>query len=668
MNKATSVREGELLWTPSPSFAAQSRMNLFVQWLATERNRTLPDYDALWRWSVSDLEGFWAAVWDYFGVLSTTPYRKVVDRHTMPGARWFEGSLVNYSEHLLRHENSAGSGEIAIRSISELRSLADMNWQTLGSAVRKLATRMRALGIEPGDRVVSYLPNIPEAAIALMATTAIGAVWASAAPEFGVHTVIDRFAQIAPKLLFAADGYGFAGRNFERRREVDQIVEGLPSLSFVVWLGYLDADAVPPRVAHVVTWREALAGLEVSRAEFLYTRVPFDHPLWIVFSSGTTGLPKAIVHTHTGILVEHLKLAALHLNLGVGKVMFFHTTTGWMMWNLVIASLLVGATAVLYDGSPVYPDAGALWALAERAGVTHMGASPAFVQLTERAGIEPGERYDLRRLEMITVSGSPCMPETFAWIYRHVKSDVWVASQSGGTELCSGFVGASPTLAVYAGEIQARMLGMDVESWNDLGEPRINEVGELVVRQAFPSMPLYFWNDPAGKRYQESYFEGFPGVWRHGDFLKINSRGGCYVYGRSDSTLNRDGVRMGTAEIYRVVEQIESVRDSVIVCCERSDGSFFMPLFVCLKPGVTLDETLRKEINARLRKDCSPRHVPDRIEQIAMVPYTLTHKKMEIPIRKILMGVPEERAANRDAMSNPEALQYFVDYAQGRQA
>ena len=663
MSEAHTVREGELLWTPSAAFVADSNLSRFRAWLATERGRALGDYQALWHWSVTDIEGFWASIWDYFAVLSSTPYRQVLDRRIMPGARWFEGSSLNYAEHLLRHEATAAPGEVAFKHTSELRPLAELSWQALGAAVRRLAVRLRALGVEPGDRVVAYLPNVPEAAIAMMATTAIGAVWSSAAPEFGVRTVIDRFRQIAPKLIFAADGYRFGGRDFDRRAQVAEIIAALPTLKSVVWLGYLDPASRAPQGPGVVGWEQALAGPAVPREEFRYTQVGFDHPLWVVFSSGTTGLPKPIVHSHVGVLVEHLKLVSFHLNLRPGKVMFFHSTTGWMMWNIVIASLLAGSTAVLYDGNPVHPDPGFLWQLAERAAVTHMGASPTFVQLMEKAGLKPGQRYDLSRVEMITVSGSPCTPETFAWAYRDVKSDLWVASQSGGTEICSGFVGASPTLPVYAGEIQARMLGMDVEAWSDDGTPLVDRVGELVVKSPFPSMPVRFWNDTDDKRYRESYFEGFPGVWRHGDFLKINARGGCYVYGRSDSTLNRHGVRIGTAEVYRAVEQVDGVADSLIVCCERPDGSFFMPLFVRLQPGLVLDEALKNRINSRLRTDCSPRHLPDRIDQVEAVPYTLTGKKMEVPVRKILMGVPVERAASRDSMMNPDSLGFFVDYA-----
>ncbi|WP_281783895.1 acetoacetate--CoA ligase [Sinimarinibacterium flocculans] len=658
--------EGELLWTPRPEFAEASNVARFQRWLRRERGLDLPDYDALWRWSVNEIEAFWGAVWDYFDVQSSTPYHAVLSERRMRGAKWFEGSQLNYAEHLLRHEAEAPE-RIALHHLSELRPLARMSVAELGGQVRRLATALRELGIGPGDRVVSYLPNIAETAVAMMATMAVGAVWSSAAPEFGVQTVVDRFAQIEPKLLFAADGYRFGGKDFSRTAEVRRIAEALPSLQTVVWLPYLDAGAVAP-VAQARSWASLLDRPAVAREAFRYERVPYDHPLWVLFSSGTTGLPKAIVHSHVGALLEHLKLTHFHFGLGPESAMFFYSTTGWVMWNLVLSSLLTGGAAVLYDGSPAHPQPDLLWKLAADTGTTFFGASPTFIQMMEKAGLRPGERFDLSKLDAIMVGGSPSTPETFAWLYDCVKRDLWVTSQSGGTEIASGFVGASPTLPVYAGEIQRRMLGMDVHAWSDDGEELVDEVGELVVTRPFPSAPLYFWNDADGRRYREAYFDVFHGpdgedVWRHGDFIKINARGGCYIYGRSDSTLNRYGVRIGTAEIYRAVEQIEGIADSLIVCCEQPGGRFYMPLFVRLKDGAVLDETMSRAINARLRQDCSPRHVPDEILVVPQIPYTLTGKKMEVPVRKLLMGWPLEKAASRDAMMNPAAIEPFVALA-----
>ena len=659
------LQEGDWLWTPRPEFAQNAQITHYMGWLARNRGKRFEDYNALWQWSVTDTAGFWGSIWDYFEILSDTQPDQVLDRPEMQGSQWFVGSKVNYAEHLLRYEASAAPGETVFHHSSELRPLATMSWHELGRQVRIVATQLRTLGVEPGDRVVSYMPNVPETAVAMMASTAIGAVWSSAAPEFGVQTVIDRFAQIEPKVLFAADGYRFGGKDFKREGEVRRIVASLPSLERVIWLDYLQPEAPLPDLPNVLSWRRLLQHRDVPREQFRFERVGHDHPLWVVFSSGTTGLPKAIVHSHVGVLVEHMKLMHFHINLRPGSTMFFYSTTGWMMWNILLAALFAGSAAVLYDGNPAHPGPEFLWQLAADTGTTSFGASPTFVQMMEKAGLRPGETYDLSRLEAIVVAGAPSTPETFDWFYRCVKSDLWVTSQSGGTELCSGFVGAAPLLPVYAGEIQTRLLGMDVHAWRDDGTPSApGEVGELVVLTPFPSMPIFFWNDEDGSRYHDAYFNVFPGVWRHGDFIKINDRGGCYIYGRSDSTLNRFGVRIGTAEIYRAVEQMPEIADSLIVCCELPGGHFFMPLFIKLKPGFTLDAGLRERINQRLRSDCSPRHVPDRVYAIDQVPYTLTGKKMEIPVRKILTGMPLAKAASRDAMMNPDAIDYFVRFAQ----
>lgn len=647
---------------PSPEFAQSSHLARYMGWLQDERQLSFSNYEALWRWSVNDLEAFWGSIWDYFQVECDSRYSSVCSSRAMPGTRWFEGSRLNYAEHLLRYEARLPGDQAVFHHSSEIRAPAVMSWSELGRQVRILATRLRELGVQPGDCVVSYMPNIPETAVAMIATTAIGAVWSSAAPEFGVRTVVDRFAQIEPKVLFAADGYRFGGKDFSREGEVRELVRELPTLQHVVWLPYLRPDASAPLESAWLGWADLMNYPGVSREAFRFERVPYDHPLWVVFSSGTTGQPKAIVHSHAGMLLEHLKLMHLHLNLKPESVMLFYSTTGWMMWNVLIGALLAGSAAVLYDGSPMYPGQDRLWRLAADTGATSFGASPMFVQLMEKAGLRPGELFDLNRLESVILSGAPSPPETFGWFYRNVKRDLWVTSQSGGTELCSAFVGAAPTQPVHAGEIQVRMLGMDVHAWSEDGREVIDEIGELVVTSPFPSMPLRFWNDADGARYREAYFERFPGVWRHGDFIKINQRGGCYIYGRSDSTLNRFGVRIGTAEIYRVVEQLPEIADSLIVCCEPPGEPAVMPLFVKLKPGHELDDELRRRIQAQLREDCSPRHVPDRIHAVAAIPYTLTGKKMEVPVQRILLGWPIEKVASRDAMMNPDALQSFENF------
>lgn len=658
------VAEGQLLWTPTPQFRESSNIARFQHWLRAHRHVDTDDYSSLWEWSVNDPEAFWRAVWDYFEVRYDGSFERARDRASMHGVRWFDGAKVNYIEHLLRHAEIAAPGETALHHACESRPLARMDWQELRQSVHTLARHLRALGVRPGDRVVSYMPNVPETAIAMMATCAIGAVWSSAAIEFGSRTVIDRFQQIAPKVLFAADGYRYAGRDIPRHVEVSEILQGLPTVEHVVWLAYLDLGTpLPETSVPIVEWQSITVDGVHSDEVLRFERVSCDHPLWIVFSSGTTGLPKPIVHGHVGMLIEHLKVMHFHLNLRPGSTMFFYSTTGWMMWNLLLAALLTGASAVLYDGSPSHPAPDYLWRLAADVGATSFGASPTYVQAMERAGLEPGRTFDLSRLESIVVSGAPSTPETFDWLYRNVKQDLWVTSQSGGTEICSGFVGATPTLSVYAGEIQARMLGMDVHVWDDAGREIVDEIGELVVTRPFPSMPLRFWNDANDARYRAAYFERYPGVWQHGDYMKINGRGGCYIYGRSDATLNRKGVRIGSAEIYRTLEHCPEILDSLVVGCDLPGGRYFMPLFLKLKPGQTLDERLQSRIADRLRTECSPRHVPDRMYAVPSIPYTLTGKKMEVPVRRILMGVQTEKAASRDATQNADALDWFERFA-----
>ena len=663
------LQEGDRLWQPSPEFAANNNLSRYLRWLDAEQGRRFDDYHALWDWSVSDLPGFWASLWDYFQVESIAPYTTVLEQPDGPGVgpgiRWFPGARLNYAQHILRHEADAAPGKVALHHLSELRALDTMDWQTLGRQVRILATQLRAMGVGVGDRVVSVMPNIPETAIAMLATAAVGAIWSSAAPEFGVRTIIDRFSQIEPKVLFAADGYRFGGQDFDRRPQLAKLIAALPSLGDVVWLPYLDTGAPAPTGA--IPWAELMDHPPVPREAFDYAQVASDHPLWILFSSGTTGLPKAIVAGHGGTLLEHLKLMHFHLNITPDATMFFYSTTGWVMWNILLAALIAGGAAVLYDGNPAHPQPDFLWKLAADTGATSFGASPTFVQMMEKAGLEPGKTHDLSALESIVVSGAPSTPETFDWFYRCVKSDLWVTSQSGGTEIVSGFVGAAPTLPVHAGEIQCRMLGMDVHAWDEDGLPvPTGTVGELVVTSPFPSMPVRFWNDDGDQRYFDAYFDTYPGVWRHGDFIKLTERGGCYIYGRSDSTLNRFGVRIGTAEIYRVVEQVEGVADSLIVCCELPGGAYDMPLFVQMKEGATLSDAVVTQINTRLREDCSPRHVPDSIHAVAAIPYTLTGKKMEVPVRKLLLGTPLASAASRDAMANPEAIDAFAALAASR--
>lgn len=660
------VNEGDLLWTPSAEFMQASQMARYMAWLASRRGRPFEHYEALRQWSVAEPDAFWASIWQWCEVRHDGCADRVTDGAPMPHTRWFPDAQLNYAEHVLRHAAQADAAHPAFHHLTEDQALQVLSLRDLAAQVRRAAGWLRAQGVRPGDRVVAYLPNVPACAVAMLAATSIGAVWSSAAIEFGARTVIDRYAQIEPTVLLVADGYRFGGKEIDRQAEVAEIVQALPSLTALVWVPQLRDEPCVETAVPQYRYQAWLDAPDPGQAAFRYERVGSEHPLWIVFSSGTTGLPKAIVHSHVGVLVEHLKLMTLHLDLGPGAVMFFYSTTGWMMWNLLVASLMTGASAVLYDGSPMHGGPECLWRIAEATGASCFGASPTFVQMMEKAGLEPGRAFDLSRLRSIVLSGAPSTPESFEWFYRSVKRELWVTSQSGGTELCSALVGAAPLLPVHAGEIQTRMLGMAVQVWDDAGRPVCDEVGELVVTQPCPSMPVRFWNDAGDARYSESYFEHFPGVWRHGDFMKLNARGGCYIYGRSDSTLNRHGVRIGSAEIYRVVEEMDEVADSLVVCCERPGGHFFMPMFLRLRDGVRLDDALRRRIAERLRSLCSPRHVPDDMLAVAQIPYTLTGKKMEVPVRKILMGWPVERAASRGAMADPSALDAYVEFARTR--
>jgi acetoacetyl-CoA synthetase len=651
-----STTAAEKLWDPPASLVERARMTEFIAWLRTERGLELDGYDDLWRWSVDDLDGFWSAIWEFFDVEADGDPAPVLGSTEMPGAEWFPGASLNYAEHLFAGKEDS---ETAILHASELRDLEEMTWGELRGQVAAVAAGLRGLGVERGDRVVAYLPNIPEAIVAFLATASIGAVWSSCSPDFGPASVIDRFAQIEPKVLFAVDGYRYGGRDFDRREVVAELQRAMPSLERTVVLPYLDPDAGIAGLDRAMNWPELLAageGIELS-----FERVAFAHPLWVLYSSGTTGLPKAIVQGQGGILLEHLKKLHLHVDAHPGDRLFWFTTTGWMMWNFIVSGLLTRAAIVLYDGNPGYPDMGVLWDLAERAGITMFGTSAAYIAACMKDGIAPGNGRDLTRLKAVGSTGSPLSPEGFDWIYEQLGADTWLFSTSGGTDLCTAFVGGTPLLPVYRGELQARALGAAVEAWDENGNPVVDRVGELVVTKPMPSMPVFFWGDPDGSRYRASYFEHYPGVWRHGDWIEITSRGTAIIYGRSDSTINRAGVRMGTSEIYRAVLGVDEVLDALVVDIPRPGTDGWMPLFVVLREGAELDEELRAQIARRIRESCSPRHVPDEIYAIPEVPRTLSNKVLEVPVKRILMGTPPEKAASRDSLANPAALDWFVD-------
>lgn len=651
------IEEGTLLWEPDAERIDSANITRFMRWLNATRGLALNDYDALWQWSTEHLEDFWAAAWEYFE-FKATPYEQVLTTREMPGAQWFTGSHLNWAEHALRH---AERDKPALFHCSEIReTTGTVTWGELQEQVAAAAEGLRQLGVERGDRVVAYMPNIPEAIVGVLATASIGAIWSSCSPDFGTPSVVDRFSQIEPKVLLAVDGYRYNGKAFDRMAVVEHLQNTLPTVEHTVLLPYLDGKADPTRLTNTETWDALLA--RGDGAELRFEPVPFEHPLWVLYSSGTTGMPKAIVHGHGGITVQHTMAGHLHSNVSPGDVCFWFTTTGWMMWNALTGMLLNGGTLVLYDGNPAYPDMDRLWRLCEEVKITQMGISAAFLTACMKAGRRPRDHYDLTHIRGMGATGSPLPPEGFQWVYDAVNPDVHLASSSGGTDICAGFVGGVSTLPVRAGEMQARLLGASVESWDDNGNALIDEVGEMVITRPMPSMPLFFWGDTDGSRYRESYFEMFPGIWRHGDFIKITSRGSCIIYGRSDSTLNRYGVRMGTAEIYRVVEDLDAVQDSLVVNVERGEGQLYMPLFVVLSAGVTLDDALDKAIRDKVRSDLSPRHVPDAIVAVDGVPRTLSGKKMEVPVKKLLLGYPEEKAVSRDACANPETIDAYVQF------
>jgi len=638
-----------LLWEPSDERVQHATLTRFARWLSEERGVTHSSYEALWQWSVDELEAFWSAVVAYFDLRIESESGTVLGDRSMPGAQWFPGARTSYAEHVFRGKSDDA---VAIRHASEVRpELGEWTWGRLRSETARIAVGLRALGVKPGDRVVAYMPNIPETAAAFLACASIGATWSSAAPEFGARSVIDRFAQVTPTVFLAIDGYRYGGKDFDRSAQVQRIAAELPGLERTVRFGYLDGTG----------WEEGFLGPEDAGLEF--TSLPFDHPLWVLYSSGTTGLPKPIVHGHGGILLEQVKALHLHIDAQAGDRVFWFSTTGWMMWNFLVGVLLTEASIVLFDGNPGYPSLERLWELAEDSGMTTFGTSAAFIASCMKGGVEPRSGRELASLRAVGSTGSPLSPEGFEWIYDHLGSETWLFSTSGGTDMCTAFVGGVPTLPVYLGELQARSLGAAVQAWDLDGRPLIDEVGELVITEPMPSMPIFFWGDEDGERLRESYFAMYPGVWRHGDWIKITQRGTAIIYGRSDSTINRGGVRMGTSEIYRAVLDVDEVVDALVVDLPRDGTDGWMPLFVVLREGAELTDELIAQIRRRVREDCSPRHVPNEIRQIAAVPRTLSGKVLEVPVKRILMGTPADEAASRESLANPEALDVFVEMA-----
>jgi acetoacetyl-CoA synthetase len=652
---AQPVREGTVLWQPPEDFKNRANITRYLKWLAEEKGLCFEDYSSLWQWSVTEIEDFWQSLWDFFEIKASRPYTRVLSDRKMPGAGWFQGAELNYAEHVFRHMTSERP---ALLFQSEIQPLTDLSWEELYRQVAAVAAGLRRMGIKPGDRVASYMPNIPQTVVAFLACASIGATWSSCSPDFGTRSVNDRFSQISPRVLFAVDGYQYGGKAFDLKPALGRLQQSLGSLEKTIFVPYLNPAAGPAGLDNVVMWDDLLK----DDAELVFEQVPFDHPLWVVYSSGTTGLPKGLVHGHGGILMEFMKFSKLHMDVQPGDRFFWFSTTGWVMWNILQGSLLSGATPILYDGSPGYPDLYVLWELAARAQMSFFGTSAAYITGCMNAGLQPGSQYDLGALRAVGSTGSPLPPEGFKWVYDHVKGDILLGSVSGGTDPCTGFLGCCALLPVVAGELQCRCLGVNAQAYDEDGKSLTDAVGELVITAPMPSMPLYLWNDPGNARYIASYFDMYPGVWRHGDWVKFTSRGSGVISGRSDSTINRLGVRMGSSEIYAAVGDLPEIADSLVIGLETGKGNYLMPLFVVLKEGFELDDALKKKINTKIRSSLSPRHVPDQIYAVADVPRTLNAKKLEVPVKKILSGIPVEKAVNVDSMSNPESIKFFVEF------
>jgi acetoacetyl-CoA synthetase len=648
--------DSEVIWQPSADVVANARITHYTSWLATHRHLTFTDYDALWQWSVDDLEAFWQSLWDYFEVRHGTAPTQVLSARKMSGAHWFPGATVNYVEEVFRHKTDT---KPAIVSQSEGGPANEMSWDELEREVASLAAALRDFGVVPGDRVVAYLPNIPATIVAFLAVASIGAVWSVCSPDMGPVAVLDRFRQIEPKVLIACDGYRYGGKAHDRREILQLLLESLPSVTELVLVPWLDRDVDAKQFRNAHTYAD-VTRKQVTRETHW---VDFEHPLWVVYSSGTTGMPKAIVHSHGGIILEGLKGGVLHNDIGPTDRFFWYSSTGWIMWNSQVGGLATGATICIFDGNPGYPDFGTLWRFVGEQRITFFGAGAAFFASCLKAGIEPASLANLDSLRALGSTGSPLSADCYRWIYQQLPSRIWLTAIAGGTDFAGAFLAGNPTLPIVVGEMQCRSLGAAVYAFDESGHAVSDQVGELVCTEPIPSMPLYFWNDPGGKRYAESYFEMFPGVWRHGDWLRITPRHGAIIYGRSDATINRHGIRMGTSELYRAVEALPEILDSLVVDLEMLGRESFMPLFVVLRSGVNLDEGLTVRIKKVIREALSARHVPEPIVQVDEVPRTLSGKKLELPVKRLLLGMPVEKVVNRDAMSNPSSLDFFVKFA-----
>ncbi len=640
-----------ILWEPTKESIENSNLLRYQGWLKDKRNLHFNNYEELWKWSVDHIDEFWESLWEYFSIIHEGNFSSVRSPQPMPGTRWFEGTKLNYAEHVFRNFKA---GEKAILYSNEQMPMQEISWDELTSNAASFQSYLKSVGVKEGDRVVAYLPCIPEATVAFLAVNSLGAIWSSTSPDFGTQSVIDRFAQIEPKVLVTVDKYSYGGKTFDKKDVVDAVVKAIPSIEKVV----LICEGKPHNEQYI-PWEDTIKS---TSATLTFTRVEFNHPIWVLYSSGTTGLPKAITHSHGGILLEQLKYLTFHKDLQPGESCFWYTTTGWMMWNHIQATLLCGGVMILYDGSPAFPDLNVLWKLAQDSKMNHFGTSAGFLLANLKAGITPGKTFDLSALRAIGSTGSTLPPEGFKWVYENVKDDVWLTSMSGGTDVCSGFVGGNALRPVYEGEIQCRTLGCSLYAYDEEGNEVYETVGEMVITKPMPSMPVFLWNDENFERYTESYFEMYPGIWRHGDWIEITDHDGVIIYGRSDATLNRGGVRIGTSEIYRAVDQIKEIKDSVIICLERDKGEFYMPLFVMMNENEELSEELKKKIKKVIREAYSPRHVPDEIIATPDIPYTISGKKTEAPIKKIFMGREPEKVVNKGSLRNPDSMKYYVEF------
>ncbi len=664
----TEQLAGKLLWQPTAERIAAAGMTSFIEWVNATYGCAFSNYEELWRWSVEDVGRFWEAIQRHYDVEFSAAYDAPLTNPVMPGARWFEGARLNLAQHLLKAGDLGDPGRVVVYAESECFPSRTVDWHGLREQVARFATYLRSQGVGPGDHVAAYLPISIEAVVAMLASISIGAVWSSCSPDFGAKSVLERFSQVKPRVLIAITGYRYNGREFDRKADLELIASSLEGLGKLVYLPWMhDAPPVLPASTGIDTWDQALDN-PATYAGFEFEQVDFAHPVWVLYTSGTTGLPKGIVHSQGGIALEFTKYGWLHDDLRPDDIKFFFTTTGWTMFNLLVGGLATGTAIVVYDGSPTWPDLDCLWEINERIGVTYFGASPTYLNNLLKNQYSPRAHFNTGKIRTMALTGSPVSPENFAWLYEHVGEDIHAMSMSGGTDVAAAFVGGVCTMPVYAGEIQAPCLGVDACVFDEEGREVVNEDGELVVRQPMPSMPVYFWNDPGNERYQGSYFERFPGVWCQGDQALFNDHMGCVISGRSDATLNRYGVRIGTAEIYRNVESIGGIVDSLIVNLELPGAKFFMPLFVKLAPGCELDDDLREAVRAVLSENCSPRHVPDEIYVVDAIPYTLSGKKQEIPVKKLLLGKPAETAVKLEACANPEAMQFFIDMGRARLA